>query len=259
MIDVVNVWHHYGVKPVLRNVSLHIETGELVAVMGPNGMGKSTLLGLIGGVLSPLKGCVKIDGLTRRNSIEEETEIRKKTVYLPDSPFLPMFSTGREFLLAVGRLYEVEEERLLDHAEQLIKLFELVEQADSPIRSYSTGQKKKIGICSALITEVPVMILDEPYSGGLDSSALLALGQILKSLADRKDVTVVMAVPVPELVEPVAHKIAVVARGEIVAYDTADGLRKIAGCKGDLSEVLEKLLHPEVFNNIETYLKSRMK
>ncbi|MFW9894032.1 MAG: ATP-binding cassette domain-containing protein, partial [Candidatus Thorarchaeota archaeon] len=108
MISVVNVWHHYGIKPILKDVSLSVEPGELVAVMGPNGMGKSTLLGLMAGVLWPIKGYVEIDGHRRRNSIEEEIEIRKKIVYLPDNPYLPLFNTGREFLLAVGRLYEVE-------------------------------------------------------------------------------------------------------------------------------------------------------
>ena len=60
MINVVNVWHHYGIKPVLRDVTLSVEPGELVAVMGPNGMGKSTLLGLMAGVLWPIKGYVEI-------------------------------------------------------------------------------------------------------------------------------------------------------------------------------------------------------
>ena len=258
MINVVNVWHHYGIKPILRDVSLKIEPGELVAIMGPNGMGKSTLLGLIGGVLWPIKGYIEIDGHRRRNSIEEEIEIRKKILYLPDNPFLPLYNTGREFLLAIGRLYNVEEERLLNHIEHLIKLFDLSENADSPIRSYSTGQKKKIGICSALVSEVPILVLDEPFSGGLDSSALTALSHVLKNLADRKDVTVVMAVPVPELVESIAHKIAIITKGKILAYDTADELRKITGCKGELSEVLEKLIHPEVFENIKSYLNGRM-
>lgn len=258
MINVVNVCHHYGIKPILRDVSLKIEPGELVAIMGPNGMGKSTLLGLIGGVLWPIKGYIEIDGHRRRNSIEEEIEIRKKILYLPDNPFLPLYNTGREFLLAIGRLYNVEEERLLNHIEHLIKLFDLSENADSPIRSYSTGQKKKIGICSALVSEVPILILDEPFSGGLDSSALTALSHVLKNLADRKDVTVVMAVPVPELVESIAHKIAIITKGKILAYDTADELRKITGCKGELSEVLEKLIHPEVFENIKSYLNGRM-
>lgn len=123
MIRVVDVWHHYGVRPVLKDVSLHVECGQLVAVMGPNGMGKSTLLALIGGLLWPLKGFVEIDGKRRRSSIEAEIAIRKKLVYLPDQPFLPPDSTGREFLLAVGRLYEVEERRLMEHAEQLLEVF----------------------------------------------------------------------------------------------------------------------------------------
>ena len=63
-----------------------------------------------------------------------------------------------------------------------------------------------------------------------------------------------MAVPVPELVEPISHKIAIVVQGKIIAYDSADGLREKAGCDGSLSEVLEKLISPDVFENIERYL-----
>jgi len=257
MIKVTNVWHHYSIRPVLRDVSMEVAAGELVAVMGPNGMGKSTLLGVIGGVLCPIKGSVEIDGRVRRSSPENEIAIRKQVVYLPDNPYLPQVSTGREFLLAVGRLYEVEEQRLMEHMELLLQLFDLTEQADRPVRSYSTGQRKKIGLCSALLTDASVLVLDEPFSGGLDSSALVAMTRVLKSLADRKDVTVVMAVPVPELVESVAHRVAIVERGKILAYDTPEGLRKKAGVTGDLSEVLEKLLHPEIFKKIDVYLGGR--
>jgi ABC-2 type transport system ATP-binding protein len=258
MINVVNIWHHYGVKPILKNVSLEVKTGDLVAVMGPNGMGKSTLLALMAGVLWPIKGYVEVDGHRRRSSVEEEIEIRRKVLYLPDSPYLPLHSTGREFMLALGRLYGVEEERLMGHSEQLLKLFDLDESADSPIRTYSTGQKKKVGICAALVAETPILILDEPFSGGLDSSALLALSHVLKRLAARNDVTVVMAVPVPELVEGLADKIAIIAHGQILAYDTLDGLRRTAGSTGPLSEVFEKLIHPDVLENIEKYLDGRV-
>jgi ABC-2 type transport system ATP-binding protein len=258
MIDIVNVWHHYGIRPVLKNISLHVETGELMAIMGPNGMGKSTLLGLMAGVLWPIEGSVVIDGHKRRNSVEEEIEIRKKVIYLPDNPFLPMLATGREFALAMGRLYEVEEQRLMEHIEQLLSIFDLEKQADSLIRTYSMGQKKKISICATMITEAPIMILDEPFSGGLDTAALLALSKILKRLAERKDITVVMAVPVTELIEPLAHKIAIVADGQIVACDTPEGLQRTTGTKGDLTEIFAKLIQPKVLDRVEQYLTRRI-
>ena len=81
MINVVDVWHHYGIRPILRNISLHIAPGELVVLMGPNGMGKTTLLALMAGILSPLKGNIEIDGRRRRTSVKDEIEIRKKVIY----------------------------------------------------------------------------------------------------------------------------------------------------------------------------------
>jgi ABC-type multidrug transport system ATPase subunit len=259
MINLVEIWHHYAVRPTLRGVNLRVATGELVCAMGPNGMGKSTLLGIAAGVLAPIKGYVEVDGMRRRRSVEEERNIRQKVAYMPDTPWLPLFSTGRELLLAIGRLYGIEEERLLDHAQRLLDLFDLTGKAESPIATYSTGQRKKIGICGALVTEAPILILDEPFSGGLDSSALLALQQILKHLADRDDVTVMMAVPVPELVEAVADRIAIIKDGQILACDSADGLRRLSGCSGSLGEVLERLIHPEGVNNIQQYFgRSRL-
>ncbi len=89
MIQVTNVTHHYGVKPVLRDVSMHVNIGELVAIMGPNGMGKSTLVSVIAGILWPVKGYVEIDGLRRRSSEEAELAIRRKVVYLSADPWVP--------------------------------------------------------------------------------------------------------------------------------------------------------------------------
>lgn len=255
MIRFENVFHHYGSSPILSDLSLHVAPGELAVVMGPNGMGKSTLLALAGGILSPLSGQVVIDGKVRRSTVENEVAIRKMVAYLPADPFLPQKCTGREFLLAVGRIYKISEMRLMEHTDQLLKIFELAKHADQPISSYSTGQQKKIGICSALITEAPVLILDEPFSGGLDSSALYALGKILKNLADRKDVTVLMAVPVPELVEPIAHKIAILSEGTIIEYDSPKALREKAQATGPFHEVLEHYLHPDVLENVDAYLK----
>lgn len=257
MISVVDVTHHYGVRPVLWHVNLEINKGELIAVLGPNGMGKTTLLGVIAGALWPLKGHVEIDGLRRRSSERDEMAIRRRVAYLPDRPWLPGNRTGREFLLAVGRLYDIEDDRLMDHVDRLLRLFDLEQEGDWPIRSYSNGQQKKIALCSALVTEAPVLILDEPFSGGLDPSGILALKKVLQHLAADCDVTVVMAAPV--LVEELAHRIVILADGRVTAFDTADGLRRQSGCSGPLAEVFEQLVHPQTTDNLRQYFEGAAK
>jgi len=255
VIELRDITQHYGVRPVLQDVNLRIERGEIVALLGPNGMGKTTLLGVMAGVLSPIRGEVVIDKLRRRGSAEEELEIRKRTVYLPDQPWLPGNRTGREFLLAVGRLYDVDDERLFAHVDQLLDLFELLEQGDSPIRTYSAGQKKKIALCSALVTEAPVLLLDEPFSGGLDPAGLLALKRIFQRHALRKELTIVLTSPVPELIEEIASRIVILQRGEILACDTLDGLQRLTGCRGTLGDVLERLVYPDTARKLDDYFE----
>jgi ABC-type multidrug transport system ATPase subunit len=253
MIKVVDVSHHYGLKPVLRHVNLHVPRGKLLVLMGQNGVGKSTLLGIVAGLMSPAKGHVEINGQRRRSDATGELEIRKQLVFLPDQPWLPEQLTGKEWLTAVGQLYDIDADQLIDHSERLLELFQLTAQGDTPIRSYSNGQKKKIALCGALITEAPVMVLDEPFTGGLDPSAVLALRRVLKHLADRDDITIIMASQIPEIVEDIAEMIAVLSGTRLVACDDLAGLRKQTGCKGPLPEVFERLVHPETLEHIENY------
>lgn len=255
MIRVENVTHHYGIRPVLKNVSLEIKTGEVVVVVGPNGMGKTTLLGVIAGVLWPLVGSVEIDGIIRRGSADGESTLRQKTVYLPDQPWLPKLRTGREYILAVGRLYGVEDLRLFDHADRLLRLFDLEKQADQPIYSYSAGQTKKTALAGALITEAPYMLLDEPFSGGLDPSGILALKRVVQHLAKREDVTIVMTTPVPELVEELADRVVIIRDGELAAFDSVENLQRLSGTSGTLADVLQEMLNPETLTNLDHYFE----
>ena len=253
MINVVDVTHHYGVKPVLRKVNLRIAQGEVIALMGPNGMGKSTLMSVIAGVMAPLKGYVAIDGMRRRGSEAEELAIRRKVTYLPANPWLPSTPTSREWLLGIGRLYALEHERLMNHVQRLLELFNLAEQADQRISSLSTGQRKKVAICGALVTEAPIMLLDEPFAGGLDPSGILALKRVLQRLAEGDRYTIVMATPVPEVVEELADRVAIIRDGRIIACDTVDGMRRIAGVRGKLDEVYEQLVSPDSARKIDRY------
>jgi ABC-type multidrug transport system ATPase subunit len=255
VIELHEVRQHYGVRPVLRGISLRIERGEVVVILGPNGMGKTTLLGVMAGVLAPQRGSVVIDGLTRRGSEQEELAIRKMTVYLPDQPWLPGAQTGREFLMAVGRLYDIDDERLMHHVDHLLDLFDLTQQSESQIGSLSAGQKKKVALCSALVAEAPILLLDEPFSGGLDPAGLLTLKKIVMHHARRQDATIVLTSPVPELVEEVATRIIVLEDGAILAFDTLDGLQRLTGQRGNLNEVLQRLIFPETSRKLDDYLR----
>lgn len=252
MIGVVGVTQHYGIKPVLQDINVEFPPGTRSAIIGPNGMGKTTLLSVIAGILTPQHGYVEIDGMRRRSSIEVELEIRRRAVFLPDRCWIPKNRTAREFLLAVGRLYDVETDRLLDHSERLLKLFELNSLADAPLRTFSSGQQKKISLCSALITDAPILMLDEPFSGGLDPAGILAMKCLLQRFANREDRTIVFTAPVPELVEETADRIVVLKQGRIAAAGSLYDLKRQIG-GSSLDDIMEKIVFPETLDQIEQY------
>jgi ABC-2 type transport system ATP-binding protein len=253
MIEVVDVSHHYGLRPVLKHVDLKVPAGKLVVIMGANGVGKSTLLSIAGGLIGPAQGLVKINGTQRRSSEAAELQVRRQVAFLPDHPWLPEFMTPREWLLAIGRLYDLDADRLIDHIDRLLELLQLTDKGDAPIRTCSNGQKKKVAICGALVTEAPVLILDEPFTGGLDPSAILALRRVLKHLVRQRGVTILMASQIPELVEELADLIAGLSDCRIAAYDDLDGLRAKTAIQGSLPEVFEKLIHPQTLQHIDNY------
>ncbi|MGI9455957.1 MAG: ABC transporter ATP-binding protein [Aeoliella sp.] len=255
MIQVHQLTHHYGIRPVLVDVSLEIGTGELVVLLGPNGSGKTTLLGCLAGTIWPARGHVEFDGVKRREAVDSERELRKRIVYLPDNTWLPLHHTGREFLLAVGRLYDIDDFRLFDHADRLLKLFHLDEQADASINSYSTGQRKKIALASALTTEAPYLLLDEPFSGGLDPAGILALKCVLKRLAEDEQVTVVMTTPVPELVEELADRVGIIRDSRLSTFESPDEIRRSAKESHTFAEALGQRMFPDELTHVDEYFR----
>ena len=252
VIDVAHVTHHYGVRPILRDVSLTVAAGEVVALMGPNGMGKSTLMGVMAGLLWPVEGHVTINGLRRRVDEATELAIRQQVIHLAAEPWVPKLMTGREWVLGVGRAYGVGDRPLLPHVERLLDVFNLRQQADANVGRYSSGQRKKVALCAAWATDASVMLLDEPFAGGLDPSGILTLKAILQRHSARRDRTVVIATPVPELVEEVTDRVAVIADGHLVALGTPAQLRASSGA-ATLAEAYEQLVHPDTLAKLERY------
>lgn len=253
MIRLANITQHYGVRPVLIDLSLAIERPTVTAIIGPNGMGKTTLLSVMAGVLSPQQGVVEIDGRIRRSTVDAELEIRRNVVFLPDRPWLPKHRTGREFLLSVGFIYGVAADLMFNHADRLFKLFSLVTESDWPIRSYSNGQQKKLALASALITGARTLNFDEPFGGGLDPAGILALKHVLKRLQQQHGYFILIRAPAPELIEDLADKFVVLRQGKVVAHESLAGLRQMTGIDGPLSDVLATLTSPETLENVENY------
>jgi ABC-type multidrug transport system ATPase subunit len=146
---------------------------------------------------------------------------------------------------------------LFDHCEQLLELFNLVDKGDVPIRACSSGQQKKVVLSATLITEAPYLILDEPFSGGLDPAGIHALKRVFQRLAARDDITIVMAAPEPEIIGEIADRVLVLRDGTIRAYGTIDELKHMAGNTADLSEVMAWLTDPNASEHIEEYFKAR--
>ncbi len=257
MIHASHLFHHYSGRPVLRDVSFSVRPGELLAVMGPNGMGKSTLLSILAGTLSPLEGDVTIDGKVRRGSVDDEIALRKMCAYLPDHPWLPNNVSGRELLLATGRIWERPERQLIDNIDRVLRLFHLEDKADEPTAGYSNGQKKKIALAATLITDAKVLLLDEPFTGGLDPSGIRALKEVLAVLRRRDDVTVVMATQIASIAEAIADRILVMGEGEVITCGTLDELRSQAGKANDapLDSVLEHFIDPGGDERLTDYLE----
>ncbi len=140
---------HYGLKPIFRDFELEVRNEQVTAVMAANGVGKSTLLAAAAGMVPPWRGFVEVAGHRRRDTEASELAARQASVYLAADPWLPEVLTAREWVVTCGRIWSVDDRRLLDHAGRLLDLFDLGE-GDTPIKDLSTGQKQKVALAGAL-------------------------------------------------------------------------------------------------------------
>ncbi len=257
VIEVRGIFLHFGLKTVLHDISCEFHRGERVAIIGPNGMGKTTLLGAMAGVLSPQEGSIFVEGRKRRGSVVEELAIRRQVCFIPDSCWFPEDFTLREYLMGVGELYDVPFRQCEAHAARIVSLFSMHDVADSPLRSYSAGQLKKAALGAALISNAPILLLDEPFSGGLDPAGIQAFKKVLQSFGQEQSRTVVFTTPVPELVEESADRLLVLREGRIVGdYAIAD-LKSQVRAGSSFSDHLQELVFPESASNIRQYFSQQ--
>lgn len=254
-LKLTGVTHYYGSKAAVRQASIEIAPGEIVTIVGTNGAGKSTLLRVGGGVMTPHKGRAEVFGFVRRSTIEAELEARRRCVYLSDKAYLPLNLRVLEYIVGAGMLWGRPIEALEADALSLLEVFDVRSMGESTLGACSTGQRHKAALCAALVADTPLLILDEPFGGGLDTGGILALAGVLKERASRGH-AVLLSTPVPEVIDAVATRVAIMANGQIERTGTPEEIRR-AAADGTLSGGLDAVLHADVRHRLETYLARR--
>jgi ABC-2 type transport system ATP-binding protein len=211
---------YYGRVVGLEDVSLDVAEGEVFGFLGPNGSGKTTTIRLLLDLVRPTSGEAWIRGFHCR---KQGLGARRNVGYLPgELPIYPEL-TGRGFLrylIAVGQ-------RLVDQSslERLLHRFDISDvDLRRPMRDYSHGMKRKLGIVQALASNPPVLILDEP-TNGLDPLMIEAFAETLDELKKNRRTTVFLSSHVLSEVEKTCDRVALVRRGRLAALQSLAEIR----------------------------------
>ncbi|MEM8487033.1 MAG: ABC transporter ATP-binding protein [Bacteroidota bacterium] len=199
-----------GGRQVLKDVSFSVDKGEVFALLGGNGAGKSTTLLTFLGFIKPVQGTVRINGLDVH---ENKATIRVNTAYLPESASLYTHLSARENLGYFLSLAGVK--RAADEIEHALDTVSLAPEARSRrLDSYSKGMRQKVAIALAVLRETPVLLLDEPTSG-LDPVAIDEFNAILMKLSEA-GTTVLMVTHDVYGACQVARRVGLLQQGQMV-------------------------------------------
>jgi ABC-2 type transport system ATP-binding protein len=231
MIEVERLLKSFGEIHAVRDISFHVEQGEIFAFLGPNGAGKTTTIKRLTTLLRPTSGRISIDGL---NPAMHQNEVRKRFGIVFQDPSTDDELTAWENMDLHGALYGVPRRVRAERTEKLLKLFELWDRRDHPLKQFSGGMKRRLEIARALLHVPKIIFLDEPTLG-LDPQTRNQLWTHVKKLNYEERVTVFLTTHYMEEAERVAGRIAVIDHGRIVAQGTPLELKEKTG-----SETLEQ-------------------
>ncbi len=212
---------HYGKGGEIKAVDeldLEVYEGETFGLLGPNGAGKTTTVRLLNCIIKPTKGTATVNDF---DILKQETEVKRITGLLAESPGLYEKLSAYEFLEFMGALYDVSSDVLSERIDELLRLFGLHDRRDYLLEGYSRGMKQKILIASALIHDPPILFLDEPTSM-LDPRAALMVKDLIKKLADSAGKTIFICSHILPIVEELCDRIGIINQGKLIAKGSVD-------------------------------------
>lgn len=215
-----NVTAGYTKVPVITDITFDVNPGEICGLIGLNGAGKSTTIKTIIGQLTPFSGRVEVEKLC---ILENQRGYRQSIAVIPESPVLYEELTFREHIEFVARSYNQMNEETMAHAMELVEAFRLTKQLDWFPAYFSKGMKQKVLIVCALMLDVPVYVVDEPFLG-LDPLGIRTLLQVLKEKKD-KGAAILMSTHVLDTAEKYCDRFIVLHEGKVIAQGDIEGLR----------------------------------
>jgi len=215
-----NVTAGYTKVPVITDITFDVNPGEICGLIGLNGAGKSTTIKTIIGQLTPFSGRVEVEKLS---ILENQRGYRQSIAVIPESPVLYEELTFREHIEFVARSYNQMNEETMAHAMELVEAFRLMKQLDWFPAYFSKGMKQKVLIVCALMLDVPVYVVDEPFLG-LDPLGIRTLLQVLKEKKE-KGAAILMSTHVLDTAEKYCDRFIVLHEGKVIAQGDIEGLR----------------------------------
>lgn len=208
-------------KLAVDNISLHVAKGDLYAFIGHNGAGKSTTIKSIVGILPFEEGEILIDGI----NIKEDSVACKKLIgYIPDNPDLYDSLTGIGYLNFIADLFRVSENKRENIIKHYAKIFEIENDLNNYISSYSHGMKQKLALISAFVHEPKILIMDEPFVG-LDPKATFTIKNIMREFCENGG-AIFFSTHILEVAQKLCNKIAIIKQGKLVVSGDMDIVTK---------------------------------
>ncbi len=217
----------------VNNISLHIRKGSIYGFLGPNGAGKSTTMKMLLGLTVPTKGTFSIDG---RHFPDDRLTILKEIGSFIESPSFYANLTGRENLDIIRRILGLPKSAV----EDALELVGLTEFGDRLAKKYSLGMKQRLGLAGALLGRPPILVLDEP-TNGLDPSGIHEIRNLVKSLPNLYDCTILISSHMLSEIELMADDIGILNHGRLLFEGSLDDLRQSASQSGFAADNLEDM------------------
>lgn len=224
MIEFDRLSKAYGDALAVRDLSLAVRPGEVYALLGANGAGKTTALRCLATLLRPTAGTARIAGF---DAVAQPLEVRRRLGFLAASMGLYARLTPRETLAYFAALHGIGEAEARERTEEAVRTFGLGDFADRHCGRLSTGQRQRVSIARAVVHDPPALVLDEPTLG-LDVVSGEAIYRFVERARERGRAVIFSTHQMSE-VELLADRVGVIAGGRLVAEGTAEAIVAATG------------------------------